>query len=103
MEKIISEKVPLGGCAFSTKYTKYDTETATKIIEYTKVCWILPKSYKSTLYRKRNGDYFLYDRYIFIKDHDCHIYPISEDAAKHFVLSHFGTTEFETIFGEVSE
>lgn len=93
---------------------KYDTETAKEVGFYSNgyphgdFNWC-----QQTLYRKRNGEYFLHGEggalTIYAKNIQngttggSRIVPMSEDEAKEWTENYLSCDEYEKIFGEVEE
>lgn len=102
MKKIINGKV-------------YDTGTAEKVGRWSNNCSTSDFGYCSeTLYRKRTGEFFLHgeggpsSRYaICIGNNEWGygktIIPLSYDAAREWAEDHLSASEYESIFGEVTE
>lgn len=94
---------------------KYDTETARVIgsydnnMNYSDFRW-----YEETLYRKKNGEFFMYgeggglSRYRTCLSNNsfcegCGIIPMTEDDAKAWVEKHLSYEDYVRIFGEPDE
>ena len=93
---------------------KYDTETATRLADWENDygdCDL--KHAKLTLYRKKNGEYFLYGDGIAAAQYTKNpgnyiccvekITPLTEDEAKSWAESLLDADEYEKIFGPVEE
>lgn len=94
---------------------KYDTDTATRIAEWENTIDVRDFShYSETLYRKRNGEYFIFgsgnagSRYSTRVEQNTwsggqNIAPLSYDAAREWAETHLDADTYETEFGDVSE
>ena len=87
---------------------KYDTQTAVACGTYVEPILFTKCETFITLYRKANGEYFLYEYWremIFIVEvrRDARIKPLTEEEAKKWTEKHLSAEWYESLFGEVQE
>ena len=87
---------------------KYDTQTAVACGTYVEPILFTKCETFITLYRKANGEYFLYEYWremIFIVEvrRDARIKPLTEEEARKWAEKHLSVYEYENAFGQVSE
>ena len=87
---------------------KYDTKTAMACGTYVEPILFTNCETFITLYRKTNGEYFLYEYWremIFIVEvrRDVRIKPLTEEKAKKWAEEHLSVGQYESLFGEVPE
>lgn len=80
----------------------YDTNTANEIAETIEYDNGTPKIWR-TLYRKKNGEFFLHKEEHAFNDIYNSIKPITENEAKEFAEKHLDGDGYEAIFGHVDE
>lgn len=87
---------------------KYDTQTAVACGTYVEPILFTKCETFITLYRKANGEYFLYEYWremIFIVEvrRDARIKPLTEEEARKWAEKHLSAEWYESLFGEVQE
>lgn len=93
---------------------KYDTDTAEDVGYWTNHCYGSFEFCEETLYRKKNGEFFLegYGGPLTCYFEMCgpderrsgtKLIPLTESEAREWAMEHLDGDEFEAIFGEVEE
>ena len=87
---------------------KYDTQTAVACGTYVEPILFTKCETFITLYRKANGEYFLYEylremHFIVEVRRDGRIKPLTEERAKKWTEKHLSAEWYESLFGEVQE
>ena len=87
---------------------KYDTKTAVACGTCIEPILFTDCEMFITLYRKTNGEYFLYEYWremLFIVEvrRDVRIKPLTVEKAKRWAEGHLSVGQYESIFGEVQE
>lgn len=93
---------------------KYDTETATPVCHYSYSNTGDFHFVRKTLYRKKNGEFFIHGRggaaSEFAEQIDCNtwcggekMFVVTEDTAREFAEKYATVDQYEEVFGEVQE
>lgn len=87
---------------------KYDTQTAVACGTYVEPILFTKCETFITLYRKANGEYFLYEYWremIFIVEvrRDARIKPLTEEEARKWAEKHLSVERYEAFLGECKE